>query len=458
MHQSKNVSLFLLQPSEAKSNLIPPVLQQLMDSFRGMGDFLSPQHLEWLACYDRDSQQLETMIPSAVFKPSKAEVIPLFIQKCADLLLPVTPRCGGTGFSGGALASTGGIILLTGHLKEIWAYDPHLGQVWIEPGVTPKQLDRAFAHDNWSFPFAMESAGVAGIAGCLSSNARPYAMGRGRSILDLISRVVICDGNGIEREIPAHLACGSEGLLGVITKVLVKLVKRGAVDLTLTLASTWKNTRSALPSLQAYQALTSIEWYPDNDLQFILRLHGEQWRVDSSLSALNKRFGNALQVTSRSNYMSNRWSMIPHGENYYMLESTLPITHVEAGMQRVRSLCSRLGLKCNRSAQILDGRVQLLIYAKEEKREFIQKLDYFLVEWVNILEEFGGCIFGAHGVGAQLRNYLPSLYHEGEIASLHELKQQFDPKQIMANRNFFPVPGKCIERNAELRACSKSFK
>ena len=420
------------------------ILANVFFHFKHQGDFFTPTSSpKSLVSYGKDSQHIYKRFPLAVFKPKNIDVIPPFIQACAAERIPVTPRCGGTGLTGGALAAQKGIILLTGHLKEIQDLDSHQGTLWAEAGATPNEIEQFLKDTGWCLSFTMEATGTAGLAGCLSTNARPYDGDRRASIVNKISTVEFVDGTGTLREIPAAFVCEAEGIFGVITRLKVHLDRKGSQKIILGISNTHKQILDQFEELKQHRAIKSLIWKPKNlQTPFQMILEEQPWRVEAALQFIQKHFiSKSEPAVSPLNQHG-----IPKEHSYYTLCSSLPLKQLSNGIEYLSSLCLNLGLTCIPSVQLLDGRIFGLIHGPFDERTFASLMEQFFVAWTNVLDLLGGTIASSHGIGSLFPPFMSAFFQEGDIVFLQKTKDQFDPYSICAKNNLLPTAGKCLEK------------
>lgn len=411
-------------------------------TFQSQGEFILPSHFpEWLACYEKDSQNLHKMPPIAVFRAKSLDCLPAFIHACTRLGISITPRCGGTGLAGGALASQKGIILLTGHFKELSDYDPVQGTLWVEAGSTARQINSSLSEEEWGLSFSMESAGVAGLAGCLSTNACPYDRATSESIANKILEVELIDGMGKTRNVPASFVCGSEGILGIITRLHVKLDRK--IDFKTLIYGLKENCFEHLEILRKCAAVKSVLWRPENKNPFQIILEEQNWRIEAAIPFLKKHFSLMPEQKSHAPF---HLSQVPKGCSFFPLCSSLPVDKIAKGRECLQQICQDLELNCTSSAQLLDGRIFGLIYSNSDQRLFARTMETFFVEWVNILDKLEGTIASSHGIGKIFPPFMTPFFQEGGLLSLQKLKSQSDPHQIFSRNNILPSPGKCLEK------------
>lgn len=421
-------SIYLLSSGVLNQEEFLPY-RHVIHQFYDQGEFLSFEHQsEMLSCYQSDSQQLHTRRPLVVFKPHSAAVIAAFVQACCQEAIPLAIRCGGTGLMGGCVPPQKGILLLTGHLRQILHYDSQTGQATVEPGITPKQLSQRGFQEGWECPLEMAANGVAGLAGCLSTSARGYHQSL-HTLNTFFQWVDIIDGEGNEHRMPARFVCGAEGMLGVIIRLHVQLSRIPQMRLEGQFCSEWDSMQDQWDWFKAQSSLISLTW---DGRQCCVVLAGEEWRVQAAWQQWQERFKSIKRVAKATN--------LHFGLGVLNLSHAVPLYHMASLLHELKALCETLSLSFTFVINMLEEALHIQI------THLKQTSDHFLVPWINLLEKHGAMLISHYGVGAVLAPYLPPFYQEGELACLKQLHQAFDPRQIMLRQRFFPVPGKSLEK------------
>lgn len=403
-----------------------------------LGEFLSVEDFpEWLACYERDAQSIQTKWPLLVFRPHDIACISPFIKYCYQLKMSVTVRCGGTSLTGGSVPSTESVILLTGHLKQIKHYDPFHGTLSLEPGVTLKQLNHHIEAEGWIFPLEIATAGIAGFAGCLSAHARGYHQ-QEKYLFDVIQSVTLVDGKGnLHHQIPSALVCGSEGLWGIIIEVHLKLKHRLFKKLTFVVQKPWEVLLTQLPELRTLQALAFIV---HSDEKFYVGLEGEEWRLTHASAFLTKLFQHSISTSqSLPLFMATR-------PLFLMLTSTLSKSYLSDAIKWALELAYKLDLECLHQIDVLAGSVHLILQANLVLYTFNRQTQTFLVLWTDYVDRHKGNIGSCHGIGRQLSPYMPPFWSEETLFNWQKLHQLFDPGSLLVQDRFFPAMGKSLEK------------
>ncbi len=432
-----NCSVYLLGQTPQPSAILERY-KYLQTHGCSLGEFLSVEDSpDGLSCYERDAQPLHAKWPLLVFRPHATSNIAPFMAHCYQLKIPVTVRCGGTSLTGGSIASAAGVILLTNHFKQIKQYDPLQGTLIVEPGVTIKQLNHHIEADGWFFPLEMATAGVAGLASCLSTHARGYHQ-QEKYFFDVIQSVTFVDGQGVVHyQVPSALVCGAEGLWGVIIDMHLKLKHRFGKRLIFMVQASWEEVLTQLSALRSLQTLAFIV---KSHQQFYIGLEGEDWRLTHASAFLAQSF---LHHT----YLSHA---LPHflatKQLFMMLTSALTTRQLPHAMQWALEQANELQLECLQQADLLAGSVHFILQAEGESYDFTQRIQKFLVLWADYLDQHKGKISSCHGIGKQFSPYMPPFWSEDTRTHWQALHRLFDPAELLSQERFFPIPGKCLEK------------
>jgi FAD/FMN-containing dehydrogenase len=412
-----------------------------MERCKREGEFLSFHEVsDWLFCYEKDSQPLYAKMPLLVFRPYTAAHIAPFLQACHQMEIPVTIRCGGTGLSGGCVPSKESVVLLTGHLNQIKDYHRKAGTISIGPGVTVRQLNRYVAADGWFFPLSLATEGTAGIAGCLSCNSRGYHQQQ-RALYDVIEQVTLIDGQGQVIDVPASLVCGAEALWGVIIELKMRLKKLPSQRHYFSYAGSWHEILIQLPKLRSIHALTSLIWSKD---RFYFKLEGDDWRLPSAAAFLARCLP---EVTSQSiSLESICHSFLPSRPNFAVISSSFRTDQLSDACAWSLEQAQSLQLECFQMVDLLAGSLHLILQTAEDLYSFSQKMEQYLVIWADFVDGRQGILGSTHGIGMQMRPYMPPFWTEESQRIWRNLQTIFDPKHLFGKEHFFPALGKSLEK------------
>ncbi|HNF29291.1 MAG TPA: FAD-binding oxidoreductase, partial [Chitinophagaceae bacterium] len=216
---------------------------------------------ESLEKYSRDETEKLKFYPDVIVKPKTTNEVAAIMQFCNQHLIPVTPRGAGTGLSGGALATLGGVILSTERMNSIIEIDTRNMFVITEPGVITEDLMNAVKEKNLFYPPDPSSKGSCFIGGNIAENSGgPKAVKYG-VVKDYVLNVelvlptgeVIWTGANVIKNATGYnltqLIVGSEGTLGIVTKIVLKLLPLPKVDLLMLVP--FKNLNNASDAVSA---------------------------------------------------------------------------------------------------------------------------------------------------------------------------------------------------------------
>lgn len=405
--------------------------QELKKKCEGLGDFLSHEdHLPWLSCYEKDSQPLHAIMPLLVFRPHSANQIAPFIKICFSMSIKVAIRCGGTGLRGDCVPGKESVVLLTGHLKQIKHYDRESGSLTVESGVTVREINAHVSSDGWHFPLSMATSGVAGLAGCLSNNARGYHR-QHCSILNFIDRVVLVDGNAEVFEAPAAIACGAKGLLGAILELKVKLQKKPSQQKIFFCSSSWEEVLAKLPLLYSIQSLIFIAWINN---RFYFGLEGEDWRVCPTVEYLTNLFPEIQSM--EKDFESIMKSNLPSRQAFFFLSTVFPSCQLPEACQWSFEQAENLQLECLQQADVLTGSLNMTLQSNESCFLLMKKMELFLCAWSDFAARHRGTLMSYQASGEVQRNEkINSYWTEESQTSWKKLQAALDPNHLFGREN-----------------------
>src|SRR6202000_3028610 len=219
-------------------------VQQLIRNFQQLvGESYVVTEAETLHHYAHDETEELSYLPDVVLRPRTAEEISAILRLCNEHRIPVTPRGAGTGLSGGALPQLGGVVISTERMNSILEIDERNRQVTTEPGVITGGLQDAVKERGLFYPPDPASRGSCFIGGNISENSGgPKAVKYGvvkdyvlNLELVLPSGEVIWTGANVLKNATGYnltqLVVGSEGTLGIVTKIVLKLIPYPQYDL-----------------------------------------------------------------------------------------------------------------------------------------------------------------------------------------------------------------------------------
>ncbi|HEX2535400.1 MAG TPA: FAD-linked oxidase C-terminal domain-containing protein [Chitinophagaceae bacterium] len=465
-----------------------PVLEHL-DAFRRIvGDPYVFVDEEVLHHYAKDETEHLHYLPDVVIKPRTAEEIAAILKLCNAHRIPVTPRAGGTGLSGGALPHLGGVLLSVERLNSILHIDERNLQVTTEPGVITEVLQEAVKEKGLFYPPDPSSRGTCMIGGNIAENSGgPKAVKYG-VVRDYVLNLevvlptgeVIWTGANVLKNSTGYnltqLMVGSEGTLGIVTKIVLKLIPYPKYDLLMLVPfrSLEKAGEAVSAIFRAGFTPSALELVEIDALQIVSRM------VDSSAVPLTEDTAAHLIIEVDGNHLDtlmmemeaigNLLTEFEAGELYfaddaqqkaelwklrrrvaeavkvdgYTVEedTVVPRAELPALIRGVKEIGSRYGFHAVCYGHAGDGNLHIRIKKpgvtnSGEDPELIEGLRSLF----ELVKGLGGTISGEHGIGLIQKDFMDILFDEASMQLMRGIKQVFDPNNILNAGKIFDTNG-----------------
>jgi len=457
-------------------------------TIKRMQEIVGKEHVtvatEDLLCYSYDGTGLEYM-PAAVVFPGTADEIGRIMRLAQEERLPVIPRGAGTGMTGGALAVAGGLIMALSRLNRIVEIDQENQIAVVEPGVITGQFQSEvrryglfYPPDPASLHFCTMGGNVANGAG--GPSAIKYGVTRDY-VLGL--EVVLADGNimrtgvrtakGVVGYDLTRLFVGSEGTLGIITKIIVRLLVLPTAKNTflVTTRSLSQATNlvagilrsGLLPSTLEYMdrsALRVVEGFlPDRmpagtEALVLIEVDGDNQYVENQAKKLTdflrdrSRFPDILQVqqakddeeiqalwTARRAISPASFQLRPHKISE---DVVVPRSRIPDLVAFTEGLAEELDLTILTFGHAGDGNIHVnIMLDKNDAQELQRGLTAKKLLFEHVIQ-LSGTLSGEHGVGLTKAAYLPLELDEASLAIMRKIKKLFDPYNILNPGKIFP--------------------
>ncbi len=441
----------------------------------GSDDVFTDQ--ENLEKYSHDETEDLVFFPEVVVRPNNKEQISLLLKLCNQNMIPVTPRGAGTGLSGGALAVHGGLLISMEKFDKIINIDERNLQASLEPGVITEVFMNAAAEKGLLYPVDPSSKGSCFIGGNIahgSGGPRVVKYGTIREyVLNL--EVVLPDGEIIWTGANTlkyasgynltQLMIGSEGTLGIITKIVLKLIPRPAQNLVM-LASFSGNEQACkavsaifragiTPSTLEFMERRGVEWVIEYEhFQFDLKDDAQAFlmiEVDGNdlevLLAECEKINEVLENNSCSDVLfadtaaqkETIWRlrrMMPlsvKSNSVYKEEDTVvPRAELPKLIQGIKEIGLEFGFQSICYGHAGDGNVHInIIKGDMSDEDWNTKLKEGIRKIFELTVSLGGTISGEHGIGSVQREYMDIKYPEVHLNLMRGIKSVFDPNGIL---------------------------
>jgi glycolate oxidase len=433
---------------------------------------------ESLNSYAHDETENLHYLPEVVVKPRTAEEISAVMKICNRDKIPVTPRGAGTGLSGGALPHLGGVLISTERMNSILVIDEKNGHVITEPGVITEVLQNAVKEKNLFYPPDPSSRGSCFIGGNVAENSGgPKAVKYGvvkDYVLNLevvlASGEIIWTGANVLKNSTGYnltqLMVGSEGTLGIVTKIVLKLIPLPKYDLLMLVPfnSLEKASEAVgavfragyIPSaleLVEIEALqisrrfvddTVVPLTDDIEAHLIIEVDGNHSDIlmqeMEAIAALMGEYG-AGEILFADNAQQKEalWKLRRRVaeavkiSGYTIEEDTVvPRSALPALIRGVKVLGKEFGFHAVCYGHAGDGNLHIRI-KKEGVQGSLQdpQMVQGLRALFRLVHELGGTISGEHGIGLIQKGYMDIVFNDIQLQLMRDIKKVFDPNNIL---------------------------
>lgn len=427
--------------------------------------------------YSHDETEDLRYLPEVVVKPSYPEQIADLLKLCNKYLIPVTPRGGGTGLSGGALPVHGGLLISMEKFNKIIEIDERNLQATVEPGVITQVFMDAVAEKGLLYPVDPSSKGTCFLGGNIahgSGGPRVVKYGTIREYV-LNMEVVLPTGeilwtgaNTLKYASGYNLTqlmIGSEGTLGIVTKIVLKLIPRPTQDV-LMMASFPSNEQACaavsaifragvIPSALEFMERRGVEWVIEFDhIQFDLKDGAEAFllievdgnNMDVLFSECEKI--NAVLETNgcidvlfadTSAQKEDLWRIrrvmplsVKSNSVYKEEDTVVPRAELPRLIQGIKEIEKKYGFESVCYGHAGDGNLHVnIIKASMSDIDWNTKLKDGIREVFELTASLGGTISGEHGIGLVQKEFMSVKYPEVHLNLMRSIKKAFDPAGIL---------------------------
>ena len=457
---------------------------------QALGEVVGPAavftHPADLLAYEYDGSVL-TAIPDFVVSPASTDQVAGVMRVSSRFGVPIIPRGSGTGLSGGAITPIGGIVLSLTKMRRILSVDLDNRMAVVEPGVINLDITKAVENQGYFYAPDPSSQSACSIGGNVANNSggvhtlafgvtTNHVLGMELALAD--GTVVELGGRGPDE--PGldllGLVVGSEGTVGIVTKVTVRLMRRReTVRTMLGIFTTVEEASQAVAdiiasgigptSLEMIDQLTVHAVEPavhaglpeDAGAVLLIEIEGVREILDRSARIVEElcRANNAREVrTARTEDERHRYWAARKGAfgamgrlapNYYLHDAVVPRSQLPAIMHRVLEIARRHGIRVANVFHAGDGNLHPLIpydaSVPGETDRVLQASEEMLAACVAI----GGTLSGEHGIGFEKNNYMPWIFSEPDLEAQRRVRRAFDPDERMNPFKVFPTPVSCGE-------------
>jgi glycolate oxidase len=430
-----------------------------------------------LSDYSHDETEDLRYYPEVVVKPENAAVISELLKFCNTHQIPVTPRGGGTGLSGAALPVYGGLLLSMERFKSIVNIDTANLQATVEPGVITEDFINAVADYGLLYPVDPSSKGSCFIGGNVahgSGGPRVVKYGTIREyILNLevvlpTGEIIWTGANTLKYASGYNLTqlmIGSEGTLGIVTKIVTKLVPKSQYSI-LMMASFGSNEDACTavsaifragvtPSALEFMERKGVEWVIKfDDIKFdlkdgvsaflLIEFDGNDtdtlFKDCEKVNTVLEQYGcNDVLFADTAQQKEELWRIrrimpesVKSNSVYKEEDTVVPRAALPALVNGVKEIGLKYGFESICYGHAGDGNLHInIIKAGMSDENWKNKLKDGIVEIFVLTTELGGTISGEHGIGLVQKEFMSIKYSEVSLNLMRAIKKVFDPNNIL---------------------------
>jgi glycolate oxidase len=440
-----------------------------------------------LRSYECDGLMAYRQPPMIVALPGSTDELAAIMRYCHANGLKIVPRGAGTSLSGGALPLADGITIGTGRLNRILEIDYENRTVTCQPGVTNLAITRAVEGRGFYYAPDPSSQIACTIGGNVAENSGGvHCLKYGLTVNNVLGVEMVLPSGEILRLGGKHtdpdffdllgVITGSEGLLGIITEVTVRILPRPATARALLAA--FPSVPQAGDTVAAIiaagivpaglemmdsAALCAAEEYchagypTDAAAILICELDGPAAEVDELIlrvSSLASHHGaSSIRLSNsedeRQTFWLGRKSAFPAvgriSPDYLCMDGTIPRGRLTEVLERIAQLSDRHGLRCCNVFHAGDGNLHPLILFDANRPGELDRAEAFGADILRLCVEVGGVLTGEHGVGVEKRDLMGEMFSEDDLAHQQRLKCAFDAGGMLNPGKVFPTLHRCAE-------------
>ena len=440
-----------------------------------------------MRAYECDALTMYRQLPLVVALPETVAQVQAIMALAAEMNVKVVPRGAGTSLSGGSLPLGDGILLAMGKFNRILEIDYDNRCARVQPGVANLAISDAVADRGFYYAPDPSSQIACSIGGNVGENSGGvHCLKYGLTTNNILGLEIVLMGGEIVHLGGKHLdsegydlmglMTGSEGLLGVITEVTVRLLRKPEIARGLLLAFPTVEAGATCvadiiaagiipgglemmdgPAIRATEDFQPCGYPRDAASLLICELDGEASEVDHLVARVSEIARGVGATTIRASesederlgFWAGRKNSFPAvgaiGPDYLCMDGTIPrgrLAEVLAGMSE---LAEQHGLRVANVFHAGDGNLHPLILYDANRPGDIEKAETFGADILKLCVAVGGVLTGEHGVGVEKRDLMGTMFTEADLDQQQRVKCAFDPEHRLNPGKVFPTLRRCAE-------------
>lgn len=440
-----------------------------------------------MRAFESDALTAYRQLPLVVVLPQTVRQVSQILKYCHDNNVKVVPRGSGTSLSGGALPLEDAVLLVMSRFSRILEIDYPNRVAVVQPGVTNLGITKAVEHEGFYYAPDPSSQIACSIGGNVAENSGgvhclKYGLTAnnvlGLEMVLISGEVVRLGGKHLDSEgyDLLGLMTGSEGLLGVVTEVTVRILQKPATARALMVGFPSSETAGQCvadiiaagiipggmemmdrPAIHAAEDFVHAGYPLDVEALLIIELDGPAVEVNHLIDMVEKIAGRnrassciiSQSEEERMTFWAGRKAAFPAvgriSPDYLCMDGTIPRKELPQVLAGMRALSEKYGLRVANVFHAGDGNLHPLILYDANIPDELRKAEDFGADILRLCVKVGGVLTGEHGVGVEKRELMPEMFNEIDLNQQIRVKCAFDDKHLLNPGKVFPQLHRCAE-------------
>jgi glycolate oxidase len=450
---------------------------------------------EDLLAYDCDGYTIERHLPRAVVFPKNTKEVSTVVKYCSQNNLPFLARGAGTGLSGGAIPLNNEVIISLVRMKSLLEIDLENRRAVVEPGYVNLKLTNSISDKGYYYAPDPSSQYACTIGGNVAENAGgAHCLKYGVTTNHILGmEVVLANGaiieigkNGIQ-DFPGYdllgILTGSEGTLGIVTKITVRILKNPEGKKTVlayfdkvedgSQAVSDIISTGIVPAALEMMDKTAIEGVESaafpvghpRDIEAVLLIEvdgivaGIEDQINIILDVCKNRNVREVKVAKdeeeRGRWWANRktgfGAMGAISPDYLVQDGVIPRSKLPEVLHKINKISKESELRIANIFHAGDGNLHPLVLFDSGKPGETERAIEAGSKCLKVCAEVGGSITGEHGVGIEKKDEMRFIFNDEEIKAQTDIRDVFNPNNLLNAGKLFPTPGRCVEVKKEMK-------
>jgi glycolate oxidase len=455
---------------------------------RDLGDAAVITDLATRRTYECDGLTSYRCTPGLVVLPEDAQGVRAAVLACREAGVPFVARGSGTGLSGGALPEASGVLIVTARMRRIVEIDLPNRRAVVEPGVVNLAVTGAVRPAGYFYAPDPSSQQICSIGGNVAENSGGAHCVKYGFTVHHVTGLEVCTPDGELRWLGPGKAVrtpgydltgvfiGSEGTLGIATKIVVKLLRAPESVCTILAAFDSVDRAGAAVSaiiaagiqpaaaeimdalaIQAAEAAVSCGYPAGAQAVLIVELDGPAVEVEAETAAVTALCAEAFEVRTaddpalRAAIWKGRKSAFAAvgriSRDYIVQDGVIPRTALAEVLHEIDELAASAGIRVANVFHAGDGNLHPLVLYDGQRQGALERAEKVSGAILDLCVARGGSITGEHGVGVDKSAKLPRMFSAEDLATMQLVRHAFDPDGRANPGKVFPTPRLCAERS-----------